>query len=864
MNANITRSQTRNANTSGEANAAISGHLSLYVPSLLRPLFCFSCSLLMMASSLRAGPPRAGAAADFSRNIQPILSERCYDCHGDGEKKGGVVLDAPVGSLVQDHELWSKVLKNVRAGLMPPAKKTRLAEDEKKHLADWVKYQAFGIDPKAPDPGRPTLRRLNRAEYRNTIRDLMGVDFRADEEFPADDSGHGFDNIGDVLSVSPMLLEKYMNAASQIVSEAVPDTPRVPAEHLLLGRQFVRSLPTDLPTTKPADAPTTKPAGADAPTTRPSITGDHFSLSYYEPATVNGTIALEHAGHYTLILEMVVKGKYAERGFDYNKCEVTFEADGVELLRQQYGWDQKKELRFEFPEKWEAGEHQFSISLKPITHDLPHYGELEMQLSAVRVRGPVEKQYWVRPKNYERFFGQGDEGATDPARRKVIAQKILSDFASRAMRRPVDEATVTRLVGLAESVYGDGQKSFEAGIRHAMVAVLASPRFLFIEEASDPADKDQRYPRVDQYTLASRLSYFLWSSLPDQELTSLAAAGKLREQLQAQISRMLADPRSDAFIQNFTGQWLQARDVETVALQDFRITDRATLRKARLLTDRDKAETRNALRQEIEQYFAYVVREDRPVLELIDSNYTFANERLANYYGIPGVTGSEMRKITLPEGNPRGGVLTMGGILRVTSNPTRTSPVKRGLFLLENVIGAPPPPPPADIPPLEDAGRKITDHHPTLRQTLELHRASPLCASCHDRMDPLGLAFENFNALGLWRESDANQPINAAGKLITGESFHDVRELKHTLATDRKQDFYRCLTEKLLTYSLGRGLEYYDVETVDQIIERMERNDGRFSALLSGIIESAPFQRERSVQEVTQEASAQVNGQVKN
>jgi len=371
---------------------------------------------------------------------------------------------------------------------------------------------------------------------------------------------------------------------------------------------------------------------------------------------------------------------------------------------------------------------------------------------------------------------------------------------------------------------------------------------------------------IDEYSLASRLSYFLWSTMPDDQLFQLAERSALRKNLTTQVKQMLNDPRSEAFMQNFTGQWLQARDMDTID-----INARAVLAKddsagptetnqvagggrrfgfgfraPKFELDR---ETRQAMRRETEMFFASVVREDRSVTDLIDSDYTFLNEKLARHYGLTNlnVTGSEMRRVALPKDHPRGGVLTQGTVLTVTSNPTRTSPVKRGLFVLDNILGTPAPPPPGDVPLLEEAEKEFKDREPTLREVLELHRSKPLCSACHSRMDPLGLALESFNALGLWREKERGQPIDPAGKLITGETFTGIRELKRILANDHRTDFYRCLTEKLLTYALGRGLEYYDVEAVDQIIERLERADGRFSALLAGVIESAPFQKRRTV-----------------
>jgi hypothetical protein len=329
--------------------------------------------------------------------------------------------------------------------------------------------------------------------------------------------------------------------------------------------------------------------------------------------------------------------------------------------------------------------------------------------------------------------------------------------------------------------------------------------------------------------------------MPDQELFDLAGRGALRVNLEPQLQRMLRDSRSDALIENFAGQWLQARDVEGVSLNERSILRREG-RNRRMELDRS---LRLAMKQETELYFGHVLRDDRPILELIDSQYTFLNEDLAAFYEIPGVEGKDMRKVTLPSDNPRGGVLTMGTLLTVTSNPTRTSPVKRGLFVLENILGTPPPPAPPNIPDLEEAEKQFADRRPTMREAMEAHRSDALCHSCHSRMDPLGLALEHFNALGLWRDSERDQPIDASGQLITGESFNDIRDLKQVLTSSRRLDFYRCLTEKLLTYALGRGLDYYDVHAVDQIIDQLQQSEGRSSALVLGIVQSAPFQSRR-------------------
>ncbi len=510
------------------------------------------------------------------------------------------------------------------------------------------------------------------------------------------------------------------------------------------------------------------------------------------------------------------------------------------------------------------------------------------------MEGPADPALWPLAKNYERFFSSNEPPQEEKARHDYASQ-ILRRFAANAFRRPIDDPTLERFVAFAEKAYHQPGKHFEDGIARAMVAVLASPRFLFrVERTANPVR--EIHPLVDEYTLASRLSYLLWSTMPDENLFDLARRGELRKGLRAEVSRMLKDSRSQQMIENFTGQWLQARDIEGVSIdprsvlardsgtekelnrqfEEFRARQAALAAQGtnRVVTNSVGSSTNNtplaagekprpkffkptieldeplrkAMRHETEMCFGYVVSEDRSVLELIESDYTFLNERLAKHYGMTNlnVTGSEMRRVSLPNESPRGGILTEATVLMVTSNPTRTSPVKRGLFILDNIIGSPPPPPPPDIPQLEQAEKEFKDHEPTLREVLELHRNKPLCSSCHSRMDPLGFALENFNAMGMWREKERGQSIDAVGKLITGESFGDIRELKHILVTDRRDDFYRCLTEKFLTYALGRGLEYYDVGTVDKIVERLEASHGQFSSLLMGVIESSPFQKQRN------------------
>jgi hypothetical protein len=804
----------------------------------------------------------AAVAAKFRKEIQPILANYCYDCHGDGMAKGNVAFDElKTDVALMNHELWLKVLKNTRAKIMPPEKKARPNSEEMGRLEQWIKYSAFGIDPQNPDPGRVTVRRLNRVEYRNTIRDLMGIEFRAELEFPPDDTGHGFDNIADVLTLPPMLLEKYLEAAKTIVARAVPTTGGSPAEQVIPGRGFQR-------------------AGENA--SRESKEGP-LSLSYYEDASLSHKFRAKNAGRYQLVVELTATERHVENQFDYNKCRLVLKADGKELLQKEYTREGNRAFRYDLNVEWPAGERELVLELQPATPDQKQVRSLAIRIDSVTVRGPMEKEHWVRPKNYERFFVK-EPPATAVGRRQH-AREALGNFARKAFRRPVDDKTLDRLTALAESIYGQPGKTFEAGVSQAMVAVLASPRFLFREEVAQAGGGKKPHPLIDEYSLASRLSYFLWSTMPDDELFRLAGEGSLRKNLSTQVNRMLADRRSEALVRNFVGQWLQARDIENVPIEaravlareegfnPDRERNRRRFRELRdkpeeSLTPEEKEELakirasfrgfgqprveltgdlRRAMRQETEKMFDYILKEDRSLLELLDSDYTFLNERLAKHYGVENVTGDEMRRVTLPPESPRGGILGQGTVLAVTSNPTRTSAVKRGVFVLDNLLGLPPPPPPPDIPTLEDAAKNTTNRSPALRELLALHREQPLCSSCHNRMDPLGLALENFNAMGMWREKEQGQPIDATGKLITGEPFSNVKDLKRILATKHQLDFYRALTEKLLTYALGRGVEYYDVETLDQIVAAVEKANGRPSALLMGIVESAPFQKTRNL-----------------
>jgi hypothetical protein len=628
-----------------------------------------------------------------------------------------------------------------------------------------------------------------------------------------------------------------MAAAETIVDGAVPKVAKVVREVAMTGRDF-----------RAQNGPET---------------GDRLNVR--RAIAVSRAIKVDRSDRYQLLIEIDSRGSF---DFDAGEARLIGRVDGEERFVENIAWSSGQTLRHELDLTWPAGDHSISFELTPkapaeaggatgqsppgqgspmtvsVTEASAAKTRVEVRITSVKLRGPMSPEFWMRAKNHTRFFPQGS-APEEPGAREHYAREVLRGFATRAYRRPVAEIAVTRLAAMARRVYSAPGKTFEEGVSRAMMAVLASPRFLFRVEETEPADVALPFGRVDDYALASRLSYFLWSTMPDEELFSLAARGELRAGLNAQVQRMLKDSRAQSFVRSFTGQWLQARDVETVPInaREALGPDAPRNRDGRIEFD---SELRKLMRSETEMYFEHVLRADRSVLELVDSDYAFLNARLATHYAIPGVSGDQLRLVKLPADSPRGGVLTQGAVLAVTSNPTRTSPVKRGLFLLDNILGAPPPPPPPDVPPLENAAKSIEGREPKLSEVLALHRSDTRCNSCHARMDPLGLAFENFNVLGGWRDTDAAQPIDASGELVTGEAFANVRELKQVLVRDRRLDFYRCLTEKLLTYAVGRGLEYYDAHTVDEIVQRLDRAGGRISALVLGIIESAPFQKRRA------------------
>ena len=820
-------------------------------------VFAIACGLVLKTNELLAD-----SADDFDISVLPILKAYCFDCHGNGTAEGNLTLDAftSEAQAAAEPELWWKVLKNVRSQVMPPLGNDKPNAEQIELLADWIKHKAFDIDPADPDPGKLTVRRLNRTEYGNTISDLMGVSFDAALLFPPDDSGFGFDNVGDALSFSPLLMEKYLKAAQSVVDRAVPGETWV-----LPSQQF---------------------SGRDFRDNQRDIVG--HGLTSKKPAHVKRTVQVDTDGEYRLDVAVRLNGTFE---FDPNRYIVVFRIDGKERSRNEYGWDENKQLTYEFHERWMPGDHELAFELIPIaaeeSTDLSESGGSTnswFDVASVRIEGPQHTTQLVHPANYQHFFTR-DEPPLDALQRRDYAKEVLTRFTKRAFRNHPSANTIERLVSIAQQASQQPGATFESGIAQAMIAVLASPRFLFRLETPAADKATNPFAPVDELSLASRLSYFLWSTMPDDDLFQLAEQGNLRKQLPQQIQRMLQDDRTREFVRNFVGQWLRTRDVRQVSVDPIVVLGfqeeyeelltafrsrrsrgfnrertpeeeqaRNRFREIRDIVDQFDDELKRSMQRETEMCVEYIAREDRSLLDLLNSDYTFVNEKLAKLYGIPNVSGDNMQRVQLPPDSPRGGVLGHGSMLLITSNPTRTSPVKRGLFVLENILGTPSPPAPPNVPSLESSTSRFGDHEPTLRELLAAHRESALCSSCHSRMDPLGLALENFDALGRWRENEAHEPIDASGILITGESFRDVRELKKILREHHATDFYRCVTQKMLTFAIGRGLDYTDEHAVDLIVNRLQNNDGRFSELINGVIESAPFQKIRTAPVTTAES----------
>jgi mono/diheme cytochrome c family protein len=735
-------------------------------------------------------PPSESA---FGAVTKSLFEETCSECHNPTDLAGGldVGLFTSPESLVADRERWESILTKLKSQEMPPEDILRPDKEIETLVAFLEKEFASADAAMRPDPGRVTARRLNRAEYTNTIRDLLAVEFRADKNFPTDDSGEGFDNIGDILTVSPVLMEKYLSAAGGIAERALGRgaVPKpVEVEYSLRFKNLRRIDPSSVEATHRFD----------------------FDADYELKIGLPGQRAKDAA---PVTLGLWVDGKLT------HSATIETKPSGLVYFNPY----SEERMRVTLPE----GEHSLRLGfvddpfVKTLAKDDIYKDSVNKWIGSVTVIGPFASQ--AEKPSRKRIL------VCNPASGPACVDRILATVARRAYRRPVTAAEIAALRKFVTLAKQDGQ-SVEDGIALAIQAMLVSPHFLFHIERDLYPNDPARVHKVSDVELASRLSYFLWNSMPDEELLSLAERRRLSvpSVLEAQVTRMLADPKASAMAENFAGQWLEIRNLDSI---------KPDPQKFPAWTP----ELRDAMKVETRMFFDWILRENRPISEFIDARYTFLNETLANYYGIEGVTGPAFRRVDLTT-DQRGGVLSHGSVLAVSSYPTRTSVVIRGKYILQNILGSPPPPPPADVPALDEQAVGTTA---SLRKQMEVHRTNTICASCHSRMDPLGFALENYDAIGKWRTMDGGFPVDATGTLPGGKKFSGPGEMRQILS-QRQFEVSRTLTEKMMIYALGRGLQRYDRPTVNTITKRVAASGYGFQTLVREVVRSLPFQSRRA------------------
>ena len=801
-------------------------------PACAVPLAAVGGALLLAVGAPPSFARPAPESAPVAGEHRSTLDRYCVTCHNDRLRIAGLELDAAdIEAVGEDAATWEKVARKLRTRTMPPSPRPRPDEASYAGLVAYLEAELDRAAEAAPDPGRrPALHRLNRAEYANAVRDLLALEIDAAALLPPDDASYGFDNIGDVLRVSPALLDGYLDAARTVATRAI-------GERAAAVEQLTHRVPPDLTQDRRLDGlPFGTRGGARIERYFP-VGGEYDIQVRLQRNFIGGRIMGLTEPHQ---VEITVDGERVEL-FTVGGPRAPSEAEaGDAAARRRPEREADAGLRIRVP--LQAGRRVIGVSfldrpasqvegarlpylrsfaiLGEATEGLPH-------VDTVTITGPHGAAGGETPSRARIFACRPASRADEPA----CARSILTALARRAYRRPVTEGDVATLLDFFAAGRRDG--GFEAGVRLGLQRLLMSPDFIFRVER-DPVDAEAGTAYVvSDLELASRLSFFLWSSAPDDELLALADGGRLREPgiLEAEVRRMLRDDRASALVDNFAGQWLHLRNVPH-AVPDTRI-----------FPDFDD-NLRAAMRRETELLFETIVREDRSVLDLLGARYTFVNERLARHYGIPGIYGSRFRRIPLADDSARGGLLGQASIQMVTSYPNRTSPVLRGKWLLENVLGTAPPDPPADVPPIEVT---TADGQPrSMREAMVQHRANPACASCHQVLDPLGFGMEHFDAVGAWRDTDGpNVPVDATGTLPGGARFDGPSELREALLR-QPESFVRVVAERLLTYALGRGVEYYDLPAVRAVARSAAQDDYRFSTLVMSIVESVPFQMRRT------------------
>ena len=765
-------------------------------------------------------------------NSRDLLNRYCVTCHNDRLKTAGLTLDrADADNVGSGVELWEKVAHKLRSGAMPPPGMPR---PDKSTLDAFVTRLESELDREAaahPDPGRPLEHRLNQFEYSNAIRDLLALDIDAATLLPADESDHGFDNIAAVLSISPTLLERYLSAARKISRLAVGDSsaaPTVETFRVSRGLRQEERMSEDFPFGTRGGIVVHPYFPLDGEYVVKITLGRSFTAARIRAINTREQIDVLLDG--ARVTRFEIGGQCADSGRDPKCRAYTETADEA--------------LHVRFPAK--AGPHALGVafvkksaltegaapSVLPPRHTSSTYEAPRMDVDSVRLEGPYDAT------------GPGDT----PSRRQIFvchpartedeepcARKILAALARRAYRRPVTDSDVGLLMPSYRA--GRAEAGFESGIQEALARLLVSPQFLFRIERDPVNSKAGSVNRISDLELASRLSFFLWSTIPDDPLLDAATKGELKDPkvLEEQVRRMLADPRAKTLTANFAGQWLHLRNMKAVDPDP------------RLFPDFDD-NLREDFRQETEMFLESQVKDNRPLEELLTANYTFVNERLAKFYGIPGVYGTHFRRVTLTDPNRRG-LLGQASILTVTSYANRTSPVLRGKYVLDVILGAPPPPPPPNVPPLKETGEG-GQAPGSVRARMEEHRSNPVCAACHKQLDPLGFALENFDAIGKYRTVDGDSPIDASGVLADGTRFSNPVEFRQALL-EHKTEFVRNFAEKLMTYAIGRTVGYTDMPAVRAVVRDAADTDYRWASLIVGVVSSEPFQMRRAAETIT-------------
>ena len=902
--------------------------------TVLRLIFPFALLTPILAPAADALATRGQAA--FDQKIKPLLEKYCYDCHSDGTDKGDFTLDEQTdyAAMRADFVLWDHVRQQLITHVMPPEKKDKPTLQERDDLVAWIDDSVFWFDPTKPDPGHVTARRLNRTEFNNTIRDLLYVDTRPAKEFPPDDSGYGFDNIGDVLSLSPMLMEKYLRASQEVAADAFDvSTPEHADVELTAKKMWSHKGKTDesdgvrwFHSEAEAMGKFTAPASGSYLVTvnvaateagnepaKIALRVNGKDVSTYDVKTrwkddkgpwqrITQTIQL-NAGESRISVAFLndhsdpmnpdaskrdrnvaldkidiqgPSGLLAPRGskflrwligdkpvglpvlqlsgedFDKGEGDAGRDTGAMSLASSGYikhGVEITEAGKYKFTLKvgaQQAGDEPaktelriagktvgaFSVTAKNqapqwfhVETDLPT-GNHELQVWFMNdFYDPATKQdrnLWIHQVKVEGPLGKstGIQVAEVPA--------LIERLGTRLFRRPIRDDEKAKWQAFADLAIKEGESPLGA-LRYTLEGMIVSPAFLFRISPKPTVAPKNGIADIDEYSLANRLSYFLWSSPPDDKLLQLAAKNELRKNLATEVNRMIGDYRGWALTEDFAGQWLQLRDMDIVSPDARRFPEW-------------KGGIAYAMKRESQTFFDHILRGNRSVIDFLNADYSFMDRKLANFYGIQGVKSDKFEKVSL-QGTTRGGILTHGSILTLTSEQTRTSPVKRGKYLLENILGTPPPPAPGGVPPLDEKKARFSDL--TLREQLAEHRSNASCAGCHAFLDPLGFAFENYDAIGRFRAEEKKHPIDASGTLVRGQQFKDLTELRTILARDMADDFTRNLAENLLTYALGRGLGYSDKPAVHEIVRRTKISGYKLQDMILAICESVPFQKMR-------------------